>query len=472
MYRFSGKSQCSFATCVTGKGTVDFQMTRGFRAAVSAKDDRIRVLAISPRFAPTNGADTHRLRLLLPHASAAGWSAEVLCVRPEDAAVSPDPWLETSLPNNVVVHRVRAPRLGIWGMNGLAQRAILGLYLRGAGLLGSGRFDLVFFSTTEFATHLLGPLWLKRFRVPFCMDFQDPWVNDFYRHHPDVTPPGGRIKYGIADAIHRASERYVLGECSGYMSVSATYRDDVVSRHGSPVNDRPWLIRPFPAEPAEMDRGACCQPCQGRQRGQTSQKVWRYVGRGGEDMARAARAFFMAWSEAMALELVPQDGIRFEAYGTSYATRGTPEKTLEPLAARTRVESFVKEWPGRLGYREATTALRNSDALVVFGSEDSSYTASKIYPYLLAQRPLLAIFHERSSVVSLMAKVGGGVCVTFNEGTSSHDLAAAILKAWFESGHFAAAVRLDRAALEPYTAAVQATEVGHWFREILADAHH
>jgi hypothetical protein len=34
----------------------------------------VRILAVSPRFAPTNGADTHRLRLLLNHEANAEWA--------------------------------------------------------------------------------------------------------------------------------------------------------------------------------------------------------------------------------------------------------------------------------------------------------------------------------------------------------------------------------------------------------------
>ena len=52
---------------------------------------------------------------------------------------------------------------------------------------------------------------------------------------------------------------------------------------------------------------------------------------------------------------------------------------------------------------------------MVFGSEEPAYTASKIYPYLLSGRPVLAVFHEKSPVVSLIRAVGGGVCVTFDE---------------------------------------------------------
>jgi len=42
----------------------------------------------------------------------------------------------------------------------------------------------------------------------------------------------------------------------------------------------------------------------------------------------------------------------------------------------------------------------------LMGSNERHYTASKIYPALLAQRPLLAVYHEASSVSTTLPRVG------------------------------------------------------------------
>lgn len=424
----------------------------------------IRVLAISPRFAPTNGADTHRLRLLLAHASESGWDVEVLAVDAADVSGPVDAWLEERLPADVPVHRVNAWRLQGRGLNGLAQRSFWPLYRKGCGLLATGRFDLVFFSTTEFALHVLGPQWQHKFAVPFCMDYQDPWVNDYYTTHPDVVPPGGRFKYAIVDRLHRVMERLVVRACSGYMAVSQSYLADLENRYGAAVSGKPMLVRPFPAEPGEMV--ALREDV--KSAGNSVYKVWRYIGRGGADMAKAASAFFHAWRRAVAEGNVGEDAVRFEACGTSYAAAGKGEKTFEPLVAGTELAAQVRENPDRLGYSDMLRMLLQTDALVVFGSDDPAYTASKVYPYLLAGKPLLAIFHENSSVVRLMREAGGGVCVTFNEQTTTVELAAAIGQAWFEQDRFEHATALNAAALEPFTAKAQARDVGAWLRQVLA----
>ena len=427
----------------------------------------LRILAVSPRFAPTNGADTHRLRLVVNHASSAGWNVEVLCVEPEDDIGPTDPWLAEGLPSDVPVHRVRALPLKGWGLRGLAQRSIWPLYRRGSDLLATGRFDLVFFSTTEFAVHLLGPAWKRRFGVPFCMDYQDPWVNDFYRRHPSVVPPGGRLKFMMADRFHRIAEGIVAPVCSGFLSVSRDYLDDLAARYGKNCEARPRLVRAFPAEPAEMERVRELVPNSSRTRDLAADRTWRYVGAIAPHMLKSASAFLEAWLASLARGLVAAGEIRFQADGTSYARAGTGDRTLAPLVAGSLLEPWVDENPDRLSYSRTLAALLQSDALVVFGSEEPSYTASKIYPYLMSGRPVLAIFHERSPVVGLIRAVGRAVCVTFDEETTTSQLAEEILEAWFRRRQHEQPIPLDRAALEPFTAATQARELGAWFREVL-----
>jgi hypothetical protein len=419
---------------------------------------RPRVLCVAPRFAPANAADAHRLRLLLPHLCAQGWQIEVLAVDSRDVGTPCDPWLSERLPSGVPVHHVRAWPLRGWGLNGLAQRAYLPLLRRGHEILARGGFGLVFFSTTEFLLHALGPAWQRRWGVPFCMDLQDPWVNDYYREHPEVVPPGGRLKHGIMDRIQRAVEARVTPVCSGFLAVSEPYLADLARRHGPDVSARPQLVAAFPAEPAEFDGLQ-----RARQPARQGPAVWRYVGRGGPDMARAAAAFFEAWRSALDAGVVGADDIRLAANGTSYAAAGRGEKSLEPLARARGLSAQVSESPDRLGYREMLQALVDSDALVVFGSDDPRYTASKIYPYLLARRPLLVIVHEASPVARLIGAAQGAVCVTFGPATTAEALALAVRRAWFDAGRHRTPVPLRGDVFESHTAKAQAEEVGKWW---------
>ncbi len=417
-----------------------------------------RVLIVSPHFPPVNTADQHRVRMVLPFLGDFGWEAEVLAVAPDQVASPRDPWLEAGLPAGVPVHRVRALGLGwrrVPGLGTLGWRAMRALRREGDRLLAGGRFELVYFSTTVFETHLLGPSWEDRFGVPFAMDYQDPWVNDYYRAHPEVVPPGGRLKHAVADALHRWMEPRVLRACAGITAVSADYPAQLARRYPR-LRLPPARVLPFPGARRDLERVAPLRTDDGL-------RHWVYIGRGGPDMAPALRGIFAALRDHGDRDLLRR--LRLHFLGTSYAAAGTGEASVRPVAAEFGLEDLVEEVPDRIPYAETLARLKGADALLVPGSDDPAYTASKIYPYLLAGRPLLAVFHERSGVVDLMKQAGGGVCVPFAKGEAPEALGARIAQAWLAGNAFERPVPLDAGAFAPFTDRAGAAALGQFFTE-------
>jgi len=424
----------------------------------------MRVLLVSPHFPPSNAADMQRVRLVLPHLREAGVRAEVLAVEAAQVAAPQDEWLADGLPADVPIHRVKALDLR-WsklpGLGTLTLRAIGALKRKGDSILGGGNFDLVYFSTTQFGVHGLGARWKQRFGVDFAMDYQDPWVNDYYRNNPAVVPPGGRLKYAVSDWLSRRDEPCVLRKCSGITSVSAAYPEELRKRY--PWFKAPTTVLPFPGDVLDLLRvresgvtQTIFDPGDGHQH-------WVYVGRGGADMARAVRGLFAALRQLGSDQPEVIRNLRLHFIGTSYAPKGKGVASLEPLAKEFGLEHQVREYPDRIPYSETLRCLLDASALFVPGSDDPGYTASKIYPYLLAQKPLLAIFHSESSVISLMRKVGGGVAVSFRDG-NDEELGARIAQSAFEADGRLRSVPLDREAFEPHTAAAQARQLEVFFQ--------
>lgn len=509
----------------------------------------MKLLIISPHFPPTNAADHQRVRLVLPYLRENGWAAEVLAVDAGSVASPMDDWLAAGLPADVPVHRVPALGLGwsrIPGLGTLTFRALGALRRKGDELLKIGRFDLIFFSTTQFGVHVLGPRWRRKFGIPFVMDYQDPWVNDYYRNHPAVTPPGGRLKYAVMDWLHRRQEPRVLRHCAGLTSVSADYprqlskryrwlnieilkteklksemrgeqirhlnptlspdeaeREGQAERRGRRAEGRHRLLSlvlPFPGDERDLQRVATDGTRQTIFSRNDGKLHWVYVGRGGADMHLALRAFFLALNEHLKNEPALRENLRLHFIGTSYAAAGRGRKMVEPLAAELGLADVVSESTDRIPYSQTLRCLLDAHALIVPGSDDPGYTASKIYPYLLAGKPLLAVFHEQSSVVALMQTVRGGTVVAFKTGETPETIAARILDSgWLSQGqntetrkteilksenvsacqdvsvsafkkssvlHPPAA--LDRSAFAPHTARAQAAVLAEFFKQILA----
>ena len=431
-----------------------------------------------------------RVRLILPHLREAGIEAEVLAVEAEQVAAPRDPWLVSGLPGEVPVHRVRA--LGLkWGripgLGILSFRALGALRRKGDELLRNGAFDLVYFSTTQFGIHVLGPRWKKRHGVPFVMDYQDPWVSDYYREHPEVPPPGGRLKHEISRWISCRDEPRVLRECSGITSVSDGYPRQLVSRYDflqmddgwrSKAEDRvatrsqkiPSLIVPFPGDERDFERVRSEGIVQRVFNPGDGCRHWVYVGRGGKDMETAVRSLFRSLKRSRDHEGPIPENLRIHFIGTSYAGAGRGVKSIEPIAREEGLGDVVIEHPDRIPYSETLRCLLDADALIVPGSNDPAYTASKIYPYLLAGKPMLAVFHEQSSVVSLMRSVGGGVVVAFKteeEGGGIELIAERISVSWLQSRRYESRVPLDSERFAPYRASEQALRLAEFFRAIL-----
>lgn len=416
-----------------------------------------RALIVSPRFAPSNAADSHRVRQSLPYLREAGWEATVLAVEPGEVGVPVDPLLLQTLPADADVVRVGAvPKA--WtervGIGSLEARAIVPVARAGTRLLREAQrvgrpFDVVFFSTTAMAFTALGPRWQRAFGVPFVVDFQDPWLSDYYDREGAPAPPGGPLKYGLSQAAARRLEPRVLRHAAHVLSVSPAYPDDLMQRY-------PWLrpeqftVLPFGAPEQDFEvllrsraRNPVFSPGDGLEH-------WAYVGRAGGDMKFSLSILFEALATARRDDPGRYNRLRLHFVGTSYAEGERAEKTVQPVADRYGVGDLVGERPHRISYFEALQVLLDADALVIPGSDDAGYTASKLYPYVLARRPLLAVFHHASTVVDVLRETQAGTTVTFGAGEPIERVAARLTEQWF-SGPLPE-VKTDWKAFEPYTA--------------------
>jgi len=426
-----------------------------------------RVLIVSPHFPPVNAADMQRVRMLLPFLLENGWQAEVLAVAPEQVSIPKDPWLVAGLPTNIKVHWVKALGLAwsrIPGLGSLGLRALWPLEAGGDRVLAGGGFDLVYFSTTVFDVLRLGPRWKSKFGVPFVIDYQDPWVNDYYLEHPDVVPPGGRLKYAVVSTLHRQAEPRVLRHCLGLTSVSPAYPKQLDARY-------PWLkvvprlVQPFPGAQRDFERVTNSQGCNRLFDARDGNIHWVYIGVVIARMYPALRALFRAIGDAM--PRAELNRLRMYFIGTSYAPGGRAVPKVLPLAGEYGLAEQVVEQCERIPYVDALRCLTEADALLAIGSDDPDYTASKIYPYLLARRPLLAIYHEESSIISLIRSVGGAVCVPMSPPIDEVALAAAVERRWLSKGQYAATVPLDADAFAPYTDRGSAQALCRFFERCL-----
>ena len=368
-----------------------------------------KLLIVSPHFPPVNAPDMQRARMSLPHFVKAGWEVTVLTVDDPTPVAPLEPALLSTIPS--VVRVVRAKVIsrrwsGKLGVNNLGWRSILSIHSTARRLLRRERFDLVYFSTTQFNVLPLGRVWQREFGVPYVIDLQDPWISDFYER-TGHAPPGG-WKYRFAQAFAKTLEGWTLERCAHVISVSPAYLEALRKRYPWFTSERGTVLtfgapdEDFAIARKQAAHGARLLPDRG------TLKI-AYAGRLGTDMEAALHVLFAAAAHAR------KQGVKVELFffGTSYAQTGKRRTLTQPIAAAHDLTEVVHEHPSRIGYLDSLRLLLETDIALLLGSDDPAYSPSKTCPTLLAQRPTLAVMPAGSVLEKLLRELGGAFAVPF-----------------------------------------------------------
>ena len=384
---------------------------------MEAKTPHRRLLIVSPHWPPINAPDLQRVRMSLSYYRESSWEPVVLCVDADDVAGTREPELELTYPADIRIVRVRALSLR-WtrwfGLGNIGWRAWWSLQRAGSELLRREHFDLVFFSTTQFLAFALGPVWRRRFRVPYVIDIQDPWRTDYYERPGAPRPPGGR-KYLLARALARLMEEPVYRRAAGFISVSEPYLTDLGRRY-------PW----FGAKPQATIRFGVSLTDFARIRDHpaTGAALYRepgklhflYTGASGPIMPHALNQLFRAFKRYSDQHPDRAARFHFHFFGTSYVPEGKGVPSVLPVAVEHGLAGQVTEIPHRLGHLESLSLLLQADALLLLGSSDRAYSPSKLYPYFLSGKPILSVVFHDSYLETILAELNCSIIAAFDSG--------------------------------------------------------
>lgn len=380
-----------------------------------------KVLIISPYFPPSNAADMQRVRMSLLYFEQFGWHAEVVAVDQKHAGMLKDELLMQSIPASIKIHYIAAfdkKWTSKMGLGSLALRSMW-FYLKKVNqLLGHEKFDLVYFSTTQFPVCILGAYWKRHFKVPYVIDMQDPWHSDYYQDKPKAQRPP---KYWFSYRLNKYLEPIAMKHADGLISVSADYIETLKTRYTG-IRHIPSAVITFGVFEKDFEIAKNTQQVFGLLLNDEKINIV-YAGRGGADMHRAIRPVFETLYKGIQTQPGLFKKLHFYFIGTSYASAGEGKETILPLAKECQVEEYVTELTDRISFYHTLLTLQQADALFIPGSDDPKYTASKIYPYLLVQKPLLAIFHQNSNAIDIINKCAiGATLIKFSDENKNNKL--------------------------------------------------
>jgi hypothetical protein len=404
-----------------------------------------RVVLVAPEFPPSNSAGAHRPRLFAKHLPAFGWTPTVLTVRPEQIEGPVDPMLERLLdPALTIVRTAAIPIKPLRIIGDLGLRSLPAHARALTSMIGRGNVGAVVLFGPPWFSFALGPMMKRRFGVPYVVDYIDPWITASSATRP--FPEKAWFYHRAAAAL----EPGVLRSAAHVTAVSEGILEDLRSRY-------PWLearrmsAMPYGAEPDDLEAAVRLGLTPPDFSSDDEDVTMSFTGAVQPTSHPLMTALLRALGAVDQSRPATRRRVRLRAYGTSNLTWGHGRHTILPMARQLGVDHLVSEIPERIPYLQAMSVLQACGIVLVMGSTDAYYHASKLYPAIVSGRPILAVCHHDSSIKRVVEQTGAGMCVAFSDPLELQSQVGEIAGA-IESLAGGPRRTPDAAAIEPFTA--------------------
>jgi hypothetical protein len=316
-----------------------------------------------------------------------GWSPIVLTVSPKYYEEAPDPKIGRTVRKEIEVvytkaYEVTKPRL----VGDIGLRAFPFLYKAALEIIKGQKIDFIWIPIPSFYISLLGRMLHEKTAVPYGIDYIDPWVRDIHNRkdwrsrlslqaakwlEPIAVKKAALIS-GVSEAYFRpVLERNFRGKA--IVHVGMTYGFDPRDHEIVIENLKlPWF-----------DNKDC--------------KPFIYAG------AFLPNAHLFIQTLFKVINRKVEQGIWDKQYHLFFIGTGKYAGTsIEEYASQFGISSYVHEIRERFPYLDVLNFLSSAYAVMAIGSTEQHYTASKIFQAVLSKRPVFAIFHHKSSAVSIL----------------------------------------------------------------------
>ena len=380
------------------------------------------ILIIYPHWYPANLAGVQRPRLIGNYLKYFGWKPRVLTVKQEYFEENPDHDFQKTFSDDFDVTRVDAfkvtkPRI----IGDIGLRAFFQLYKEAKRIIKIESIDFIWLPIPSFYNALLGRLLYDKTKVPYGIDYIDPWVRNISNQ---------KNKRAIfSQWIARMLEPVAIKKASVISGVSTPYYAPVIERnfpdiatqlltssvqqinkstnrpiahvgmpYGFDPNDHKIKLENinYPWENNKQLINSSVTQLKNSSTPQHS-KIWLYAGAFLPNSHVLMDAFFKSIAQLRA-ESKWDKNIRLWFIGTG----PYPAKRITAYAKDHGIEDIVFENRERYPFLHILNFLSAADTVMVIGSTEKHYTASKTYQSILSERPVVSIFHYESSAIKVM----------------------------------------------------------------------
>lgn len=415
---------------------------------------RKRLAIVTGHFPPSNLAGVHRSRLWAQHLPEFGWEPIIVTAHWKYYEEKLDPTLlELVSPELRIIRTKAIPSKPVRLVGDIGVRALYWQFKALDQLVARKEIDFIHFTIPSNYLALLGQMLYGRYRFPFGIDYQDPWVHVW----PGVEKTFS--KAWISWKLSNWLEPWAVKNAALITGVAPLYYEAVLERNPH-LRDQ-CVTRAMPIGNSEADYWLLRE---------TSRETFLFSKQDGlfhmiyaGAMLPNARVVLEKLLEALVIlrENNPEvmKRLRVHFVGTGTSANDPNGYNVQPQVRRFGLEHWVHEHPNRIGYLDVLNHLAHASATLVLGSTEAHYTPSKIYQAIQAKRPVFALLNEQSTAVNVLHESRAGRAVTFkNEQLPAAETLAEALAAFVGDLEYSAdAVRWD--SFEAHSARNSAREL-------------
>lgn len=378
------------------------------------KDNDLKtVLIIYPHWVPANLAGVQRPRLIGNYLKSFGWHPLLLTVESEYYEEPLDPHISKTASDDIEVIYTKSYKVGkprIIGDIGL--RAFPFLKAKALELCKERQIDCIWIPIPSFYTAILGRVLHNKTGIPYGIDYIDPWVRDITNQNDT------RAK--LSQKVARTLEPYAVKKAAFITGVSTPYYWPVIERNFKTPPVHVGMPYGFDPNDHKLKLEGLKMPWDGME----NCKPWIYAGAFLPNSHLFMDAFFQAIKRL-------KDHGNWDANIKLFfiGTGSYPAKRITAYAADYGLQNIVVEQRKRQPFLHILNYLSHADRVMLFGSTEQHYTASKTFQCLLSERPLFTVLHAESSAVKVIQDVkADAYLVPYNEGDSKVEIVEAIAK--------------------------------------------
>lgn len=390
-----------------------------------------RVALFAAHFPPSNLAGVHRSRLWAQYLHEFGWEPIIVTTHWRYYEETLDWRLCNLLDPDLSIIRTNAiPTKPVRVVGDIGVRGFAWHLSELSRLFRKDRIDFLHITVPSFYSAMLGASLFMRSRVPFGIDYIDPWVH--------VWPEAERVlsKAWVSMMLGRALEPWAVRHASLITGVAEGYYAGVLERNPhlkahAVTAAMPYgnSLRDYELIPPELRQAYLFDPDDGAFH-------MLYAGAmlptayGVLDRLLAALVHIRTTRPEVFSRL------RIHFVGTGKSPDDPTGYNILPRAQKLGLNGIVTEWPRRVPYTDVLFHLLRSSAVLILGSPEPHYTPSKVYQSVQARRPIFALLHRDSTACRVIEKSRAGVVVNVDElSLSPPTLAERLITFVLDSGY-------------------------------------